>query len=417
MLSNVGSVTKRLRIYNPNENALEIDLSLGLNENSPYSITVNGQEGKSFQDEIIFGNDSITILLTVFIDPQNEDNPYLVKDSLVVASNTNQYNVKLVSYGQDAIFLNREEFECDFTLTSARPYVIYGYAVIGENCTLTMEPGTRVLFDNDAFLAVSGTLLVEGDTASPVILRNSRLDEKYSNVPGQWLGVYFQEGSTGNSINHAVISNAVIGISAGNPENVDPVDLSVSNSIIENMSFAGIFATGVTLEAVNNVIYNCGIYMVANLGGGNYTYYHNTFTNTPNSFIRDDPSIQIANWIPVSETEAIADDLNLVMINNIIWGDLSEEYVVGEPLGNFQVDIDLRNNIIRSGDDALAENNYISTSRNFPGFVNINNRNYQLDSLAFARDKGLAIGIMQDILLKERDNNPDIGAYERIDQP
>lgn len=416
LLSTVGSITKRLRIYNPNENALELDLNVGQLENSPYTITVNGLEGKSFDNEVIFGNDSLTILVTVLIDPQDQDNPYLVKDSLVVQSNQNQYDVKLVSYGQDAIFISQAEFDCDVTLTSERPYVVYGFAVIPENCTLTMEPGARMLFDNDAFLAVSGTLLIQGDTANPVILRNSRLDSNFENTPGQWLGVYFQDGSTGNQVSHAVISNSVIGLSAGNPDNTSEIDVSVTNSVIENMSFAGIFGTDVNMEVINNLIYNCGIYMVANFGGGNYTYYHNTFVNTPNSFIRDAPSVQLANWIPVSETQAVANDINVVMVNNIIWGDLEEELVILEPLGNFQNEFDIRNNIIRSVDTSWEPDNFISVSRNFPGFVNTNNRNYQLDSLAFARDIGLDVGIINDLLDVQRDETPDIGAYERVDQ-
>ncbi len=417
LLSSVGSITKRLRIYNNNENAVELsNLRLGLLENSQFEITVNGESDFSFNDLVIFGNDSITLLVTANIDPQDEETPYLVKDSIIVESNGNTWTRKLVAYGQDAIFINQGVFNCDITLTKGKPYVIYDFAVVDSACVLSVEPGTRILFDNSSFLAVFGTVEILGDTANPVLLRNTRLDARFENTPGQWLGIYFQDGSTNNRIDHAIISNAEIGLSIGNPENQNMIDVEVSNSIIENMSFAGIFTVNANLKAYNNVVNNCQLFMSANFGGGTYEFLHNTFVNTPNNFIRDEPSVQIADWLPISQTEAITNPLSVQLVNNIFWGDLKEELFIDDPSGVFENKVRIESNIIKSEETSWEESgNYISQVRNFPGFTNISNRMYSLDTLAFAKDLGISTSVEFDILSNPRDEKPDIGAYERIE--
>ncbi|MEL7144938.1 MAG: hypothetical protein AAFO69_01115 [Bacteroidota bacterium] len=413
VLSSVGSITRRVKIFNPNERALQLSqLRLGSGEESPYTLTVNGATGKDFENTVILGEDSLLVLVEVLIDPQDETTPFLVKDSLVVETNGNLADVKLVAYGQDAIFIDRGVFNCDVTLTAGRPYVIRNFALVDTLCSLTIEPGTRILMDNDALLAVRGRLLIQGDTANPVVIRNTRLDFRFSEVPGQWNGIFFLDGSTGNQVDHAIISNGQIGLSAGNPDNELIIDLEVTNTIIENMSFAGIFSVNSKIRAVNNVINNCGTYMVANFGGGDYTYYHNTFSNLPNSFIRDQESVQVADFLPLSETEILVNPLRLEMVNNIVWGGQEEEFLIAIQSGG---DVDVRNNAIRSLSRWRDSDNFVSVERNFPGFENIGLRDFRIDSLGFSRDKGIPVGVAFDLLEIPRDENPDLGALERVD--
>ncbi|MGB3464554.1 MAG: hypothetical protein WBA74_04760 [Cyclobacteriaceae bacterium] len=413
VLTSVGSITKRLRIFNPNDQAVELSrIGLGRGEDSPYSLIVNGEEGAHFENTVIFGGDSLLILVEVLIDPLNEATPFLVKDSVLVESNGNQSDIKLVAYGQDAIFIDGGVFNCDITLTAGRPYVIRDFALVDTLCTLTMEPGTRILMDNDALLAVRGTLKIAGDTANPVIIRNTRLDFKFSEVPGQWNGIFFLDGSKDNSIEHAEISNGQIGLSIGNPDNETIIDVKVSNTIIENMSFAGIFAVNAKITAVNNLINNCGTYMIANFGGGDYTYYHNTFTNIPNAFIREGQSVQFSDFLPISQTETINNSLKVEAINNIIWGGQDEELLVALQVGG---EINIINNVIRSAGDWTDTGNFVSLQSNFPGFQNIGQRDFSIDSMGFSRDRGIPLGVLFDLLLIPRDDMPDIGALERID--
>ncbi len=76
----------------------------------------------------------------------------------------------------------------------------------------------------------------------------------------------------------------------------------------------------------------------------------------------------------------------------------------------------VQNNIIRSTlEDLETNNNLIGQELNFPGFISPFQREYQIDSLSIARNAGIDIGIDFDIRGLLRDEQPDIGAFERID--
>ena len=80
VLSSVGSITKRVKIYNRNERAVELSrLGLGSGDNSSYTLIVNGEEGKTFDNTVILGEDSLLVLVEVLIDPQNEETPILFR--------------------------------------------------------------------------------------------------------------------------------------------------------------------------------------------------------------------------------------------------------------------------------------------------------------------------------------------------
>lgn len=415
------SVTKRFRIYNPNEGAVNIDrIKLGKGNSSDYSIIVNGQEGTTISDQVIFGGDSLLVLVDVTIDPQDENLPYLVKDSILVEWGKYYADIKLVSWGQDANFINGGLI-CDEVWTAERPYVIYNFAYVDTLCTLTLNPGTRVFMDTDASLFVQGSLKIQGDSGQQVLISNTRFDEDYQEAPGQWGGIFFFEASRDNEINYANIQNGQIGLAVGYSKN-GPFDLSnkeiktdlkISHVIIRHMSFAGIFGYNSKIIASNSLIYNTGSYLVGNFAGGNYKYEHCTFVNTPSFFINDDPMVQFSDNIIISEQETLTADLNVSVINSIIWGDAEEQIFISDG-GEATVDTSFVNNIIKSG--LPWPENFASQERNFPGFYDLSNFDYQLDSLAFARDKARASAIQTDLTGKLRDELPDIGAYERFDK-
>lgn len=417
LFSSVGSITKRLRVFNQNDKAVKIDrLALGKGGSSAYTITINGTESTEFRDEVIFGGDSLLILVKVLIDPMNADLPFLVKDSVVVESNGNFDHVKLVSWGQDAIFVDGEIIDCNTTWTATRPYVIYNFAIVDSLCVLNVDPGTRIFIDNNASLFVEGSLRINGTVDQKVIIRNTRLDPKFNIAPGQWGGIFFLEGTFDNSIEHAIISNGQIGLRIGSPDDDSEYDVRVGNTIIEHMSGAGILAFTSDVYAYNTAIYNCGEFLVGNLAGGNYTYEHCTFTNDPNDFFfRNNPAILLSDNVQLEDNSVLTADLSVTITNSILWGPEREEFGLDGSGGRVMV-TNISNNIIRSTDTALEDlGNIISQERNFPGFFDERIHDYQLDSLANARNKGSNIGISHDILGTERDEMPDFGAYERLD--
>ena len=407
------SRTERLRVFNPNQQAIQLNrISLGLGESSEYAVVINGKPSTSIFDEPLFGGDSLLILVSVDVSPRDTDLPYLVKDSIIFEWNGNTEHVKLVTYGQDGISL-RNSTICNETWTGDRPYVISESLVVGEGCTLTIQPGTKIYFETDAALFVQGTLLALGDSSNHIEFRNARFDGIYDETPGQWDAIYFLEGSSGNQIQYTDIFNAQIGLRIGTPDDDNLPDVQVQSTSIFNMSFAGILAFTSDVTATNTQIYNCGTYLVGNFAGGNYEYVHCTFSNEPSLFIQDEPTVQFSDNIVLEDGSLLADELSIRLRNSIVWGTGEEELLINNGGGEV-ISSTISSCIIRSA--TSIDGNFASQQSNFPGFLNVFGFDYRLDSLAFARDKGEALGVEFDITGNPRDTSPDIGAFERIDR-
>ena len=95
---------------------------------------------------------------------------------------------------------------------------------------------------------------VNGTMEEPVYFDSDRLEAFYSDLPGQWDRIWLNEGSVNNEINYAVIRNGFIGIQAETLDQFMGNQLTISNSIIENMSGAGILTRYYFIAAANCVI-------------------------------------------------------------------------------------------------------------------------------------------------------------------
>ncbi len=413
LLSEKRSSTKKLTVYNPNEEAIQIaEIVLGKGGNSDYKIIINGRETNSLANKHLFGGDSLLILVEVYVQAQNKNLPYLVKDSIIVRWNTNEEHIKLVAYGQDGHLINNQLI-CDERWTKERPYIISDTVLVSPACELLIEAGTKIYFENDATLFVQGSLKVLGNSENHVTFRNARFDGIYDQVPGQWNGIYFLEGSKGNIIQFTEIFNGQVGLRIGTPDDDAIPDVSISNTTIYNMSLAGLLAFTSDVEAHNLLIYNCGQYLVGGIAGGNYSYTHCTFSNDPPLFIQDEPKVQFSDNILLNENELLSEALSLRLVNTIIWGASDEELLINNG-GEAAINVILMANIIKT--EKKIPNNFTSREANFPGFKEISSNMYQLDTLAFAKDKGLSVGIGIDIEGEPRDDLPDIGAFERIEK-
>ncbi|WP_436514480.1 right-handed parallel beta-helix repeat-containing protein [Ekhidna sp. To15] len=413
LLSDRRSSTKRLTVFNPNEEAIQFDeIALGKANNSDYQVIINGKQTNELANERLLGGDSLLILVEVNVSPQNQNSPYLVKDSIIFRWNTNETHVKLVSYGQDGNTINSSSI-CDEVWTNDRPYIVSDTVLVSAGCQLTIEKGTNIYFENDAVMFIQGTLKAIGDSANHIVFRNARFDGVYDRVPGQWDGIYFLEGSADNEVSFAEIFNGQVGLRLGTPDDDDIPDLVVSNTTIFNMSLAGILCFTSDLEATNTLIYNCGNYLFGGFAGGNYTLRHCTLSNEPALFIQDEATVQFSDNLVIGENQLLVEDLDVELVNSIIWGTADEELLINNG-GGASVSVDLTANIIRSGEELT--NNFTSREFNFPGFVDAFGNKYQLDTLAFAQDRGIDIGVNRDLIGKQRDAIPDIGAYERIEK-
>lgn len=411
IFTQIGSITKRLIVGNPNENAVSIgSIALAGGSNSPYTILVDGVAGDRFEDEIILGNDSLLVLVSVLIDPRQENLPFLVKDSIVFTTNNILQDVKLISYGQDANFLNDSILVCNAVWDSEKPYVLSNSVLVDALCTLTVKKGVKVLSDNESFIFVKGKLIVEGDVESPVLFSNSRLDEDFANAPGQWGGIIFLPGSKENKINFTAIRNARVGLNLDTFDNDTLPEVVVSNTVIENMSASGILTIGADVYAINVLINNCAEFMTGNFGGGYHTYIHCTLSNSQSDFFRRNPSFTFTDNFSQNDRTLVS-DLVININNSIIWGDLDEELLFDVSGGTGSVLL-IANSILKTNLELDINNNLLNEN---PRFLDPANFDYRLDTLSPAKDAGIPGDILFDLDANPRDENPDLGAYERIE--
>ncbi|MFY0688332.1 MAG: hypothetical protein JXQ90_14255 [Cyclobacteriaceae bacterium] len=411
LLSERTSITRRLRIYNFNESAVLLDrIKLGQAENSAYSLVINGQEGKVIEDEILFGGDSMLVLINVSIDPLNTNSPYLVKDSVIVEWNNNQFDVKLIAWGQDANYFRKYEVLCDQVLTAERPYVFTDTTLIGADCEITIEPGARLYFDQSAILFVAGHLNVIGEADQQVVFRNSRFDEDYLRAPGQWKGVYFLEGGTG-TFHHAVLENATHAITVGAPDSDTIPEVILTNSIIRHSSKTGIRGFTSDIRATNCLIFDAGEALIYNVAGGSYQYDHCTFANYPRSFISENPSVIFADFYWLANETILTDQLHVSLTNSIIWGENRQELLDTIAFAHGSTSFVFNNIISASTDIGFNET---SIADNFPRFIDPFTFQYEIDSISPAIDRSLNKRLEIDLRGKLRDGIPDLGAYEYI---
>jgi hypothetical protein len=406
------SITKRLRIINPNKNAIEFSrFELARGSSSPFELTINGSAAKAFSNLVINGRDSLLILCEATIDPNDEDEPFLLKDSLLVNWNEKGENIKVLAWGQNARYIRKGTI-CSNTWTNERPYVILDTLLIEESCELTIQKGSRIFFDNNAAIFVAGTLKVEGDSAEVVHFRSARTDSEFINAPGQWDAIYFLEGSQSNLIEYALIENARIGLRVGTPDEDDDPDLVLNQVTIRNVSEIGLQSFNSDISASNMLIYNFGQFGVFHGIGGTYHYDHITVVNIPGYLISENPVGVFADNLILGDGSTLTDKLTLSLYNSVFWGqtNVSVEWslITGEN------EIVVQNNLFRQIES--LDNNFVDSRENYPGFVDIFSFDYRPASNSFMIDRGVNRGTTIDLIGVKRDALPDLGAFEFINQ-
>lgn len=443
VFTTVGSATRQFKVYNPHSSAITISsIMLAGGQQSKYRMNVDGLAGTAFSNISIPGKDSLFVFVDVTLDPNNLGQPAIVTDSILFNTNGNIQDVDLAAFGWDADFTYPTQYiegiggihflDCDITWTAAQPHVIYGWAVVPEGCTLTIEEGTRVYSHKGSGIIVDegGTLLVNGKPENQVVFASDRLDDFYEDQAGEWNTIWLYAGSKDNEIHGAVIKNGNIGVRVDSLAANSSPNLVMTNTIIENMAGISLLSIEATIEAYNCVFGNAGQYSAALTRGGNYQFYHCTFGNYWANGNRQTPAVLLNNWIEVDGT-TYTYDLNQAYFGNcIIYGNNLTELGLDKNASsafNFtfdncvmRLDFNAEEPIDISNTDEFTEMIYNQD----PYFVDPSKNNFALDSSissAFnAGDMGITntdLNILgTDVLGNFRPfgaGNPDIGAYER----
>ncbi|MBS7254687.1 hypothetical protein [Flavobacterium branchiicola] len=459
VFKNIGSSTYQLKVYNRSKNDISIptvQFKKGLS--SKYRMTVDGMSGnngKIFNNVTLLAKDSLYIFIETTADV-TDANPtdFLYTDEIQFDSGANLQEVALVTLIQDAVFLypnqnpdgTKEKIKIDnkdvdgfylnendptngneLLFTKQKPYVIYGYAGVPENKTVTFEAGSRVYFHtnsglyvgNKAALQINGDVSTSDKLENEVIFEGDRLESLYADIPGQWNSIILENGSNNHSINHLTLKNAVVGLDIRNTINT----IQIKNTQIYNCVEYGILAKNARITGENLVLNYAGLSSLSCVYGGTYSFTHSTFNNNWQS--NSQFAVNLSNSLAGATPET--NPLTQATFNNcIIYGSATNEFNVDKNT-NAAFVFQLNNCLLKFSSSTTNPNYQFKTDTEHynniilnenPKFYNAAQNKFNIDKSSAAFAKGnQAYLIPLDILGITRTSPPDLGAYQSKDFP
>lgn len=455
IFSNIGSSTYTLKVYNRSDKNISIpSIKLGKGLDSKYRMMIDGMQGnqgKMFNNVELLAKDSMFIFIETTVDVA-EANPtdFLYTDQIQFGVGSTSQNVELVTLIQDAYFLYPQRYQDgttellqigedsvygffldendpingnEYVFGNDKPYVIYGYAAVDANKTLSISPGARVHFHEQSGIIVAQNASIQAiglpsDTdalENEIIFEGDRLEPGFSNFAGQWGAIWMTAGSTNHKFEHVTIMNGSIGLYIQN------TDVELYNVQIYNCTNYGILAQNSEVTGQNVVVNNAGLATVACTYGGKYNFTHSTFNNNWQSSRQ--LALYISNYIDnVGSQPLVEANFN----NCIIYGSNQVEMLLdsdpnqlfnykfnscllkfnnnanqytNHPLYQFATDLEHYENIIRNENPR-----FLNVSGNQLYIENVPSGAYQRGNPAFY--------VPFDITgLPRSTANPDLGAY------
>lgn len=410
LFKNLSSATQRLKVYNPNNQEVNIsNIELMGGNNSIYRLNIDGRSTDQESDITLDSKDSLYIFAEMTIDQTKPSNPFIIKDSIRFVTNGNNQFVGLKTYGRQAIIHKREVISNNTTWRSDTPHLVMDFTAVDSNATLTIEKGTKIFHSGSGNFFVFGTLRVEGTSDERVYFQGTRPEQGFMDRPGQWQGIRMLPSSRNNIINNAIIDEATVGIEVDSLSVNRNPKLVLLNSRVSNMSRTGIAGFSSSILGVNTIVSECCGNLVTGIFGGTYQFIHCTFMASDCQCTPDGPALGFNS----QSFQGTNFNLNVTLLNSVIWGRQEDELTFGN---------------IGENDTPAVVNNVIKTTQELPStnkinkdplFRNVCNYNYSVQSNSPVIDAGASISqfannlpwLQQGYFDEKRDTaNPDIGA-------
>lgn len=351
VFTTVGTTTRIVTIYNRSSDNLKLStVTLSGGVASHFRMNVDGDTSLVARDIEIEAGDSIFIFVQANINPTDATMPFVVEDAIVFS---NGQRVVLTAWGRNAIYHRILPSDSTwFTVIDCEnwnhtlPHVFIDPAAVLDGHTLTLRNGDELYFYDDAMLIIDSNahLRVQGTEDAPVLFTSMRHDGWYDYLPGQWQTIWFYNYSTGNVIDHAVIENGTSGLRC-----YPGSQLTVSNTVIRNMSDCGIVGQAATITGRNLLVYDC-LADVTVFRGGSYDFRNCTFANYWSYSARQIECIVLSNN-EIRGGEVLGGDLLKADFRDcIIWGTYQKEFLLSE-LEGFTMNYNLNlHSIVKGGE-------------------------------------------------------------------
>jgi len=419
VFTTLGSTSLYFTVHNPNANKISIsNIHLAGGDQSIFRLNIDAHQTNSIDNVEIPAHDSIYIFVAVTVDPNNDNNPFVMEDSVLFETNGNAQKVVLEAWGQNAHFFYGETIGTQEWFPD-KPYVIIHSILVDSNQTLTIDPGCRIYMHADSRFYVNGTLKVMGQLHDSVQFRGDRLETYYVDDPGNWEGIHLLRSSHDNEIDYAVIKEAIVGVRVDSLKETPAPKLTIKNSVIKYTLSSGILGITADIYGENCLIFSCGEWDTQLEYGGNYQFVNCTFANYTNIAINhQSPVVRMSNYYYYKDDlgdHYLPADLNASFQNCIVYGSLDNELDRdSRNIAAFNYTFDHCN--MKLADTVLTTNShFLSVQKNQdPKFKNVDYEkdDYHLDTGSPCIDAGIPNGIFLDLDGKTRTGNPDIGCYE-----
>lgn len=272
VFTDLGTPTARLKVFNREKKSVNISSIRFADEDTPFTLNVDGVSGRDFHDVEIRGGDSIFIFIECFLPETQASKPYRVEDKLQFVTNGTTQSVVVEAYGQNVTRLRNAEVTSDMTLTADRPYVIFDSLTVRKGATLRIEPGARLLFHDKGALVVEGTLEAIGEPGRLIELRGDRLDNVlpdvgYDILSGQWRGVRIAADSYDNRMEYCDMRSTSFGLRCDSTPDQERTKLTLVNSWLHNSEGCALKADYAKVRAYGCVFSEAGEAVVSITGG------------------------------------------------------------------------------------------------------------------------------------------------------
>jgi hypothetical protein len=411
------SVTQIFWITNPHNQPVKTNIRLAGGATSSYRLNINGRNTTGVEDYEIDARDSIFLFVQCTLEANNDLNPAIVTDSVVIITNGREQKVILEAWGWDAHYFRRTALSCGGEWNDRdKPYVLLDTVVVPAGCKFTIRHGVNIYCGIRTSLYVLGTLEVRGTASQPVLIQSDKLAFRNRYSAGLWSGIHFLRGSVNNIMEYAIVKQASIGIRVDSlPENSSNPNLILRNCQVMHHAAVGLLGITARISAENSLFADCGSFTFYGLLGGDYDFRHCTFASYNTGAGRRDPHVAVTNTLRDGNGRILAvSDVSSYFVNSIIYGPNKDE--LGFDNSNLAAfNHFLEYNLIKSGESAFNANNNILNRE--PAFISIDQHNYGIDSTSAAKDKAriLSPPIDLDILGRIRNAPVDIGAFEAQD--
>lgn len=446
VFTSLGTTTRVLKIINPfDKNILVSHIYLKGGASSKFRLNIDGVSGNEAFDVMIPAKDSIYVFVAVTVDPNASDAPFIYGDDLMLDYNGTNSSVNLMAWGQNAYFHYGELITSNTTWDNRLPHVLVGRVnpglgsfvpgvIVSRGATLTINPGVKVYAFNNAAIYCWGTLKCIGTKTDSIQFQGVRLEHYYDDLPGQWQGIAFLRGSTGNEMKFTTINESSFGVYAGadttGPDrftNSSRPEVVLQNCTIKNCGFGQFAQGGFKFGAINSfnsriTATNCMAYNTTGNAlllvlGGDYHFNNCTFYNAGSVATQhQDEVLLVSNFLQAGSTVYTNAFDTCRFVNSIVYGSLDEEISLNKESSSPASDMKtmMVNCCIKTkiNTDSLGFTGLVKNSN--PLFVDSYNGNFHLTSGSPCINSGVILPPPADRDMEDflRDATFDIGAYE-----